>query len=1067
MIIEHINRVLDKTDSTNSNIVDILHIQSQIELNKRLLTNDTICFGDKKIEDIHNKADILTSLCILIHNEPKLQEELADYKRKNKKDLLGELYSVSYEIYKILFEKTNEISYLIYSVMYSTLADKLPLVNQDIEKFLGNYYVNEQNLLLKFKENICIAILKIYKLIKDKASKDDLSLSISNLDTLTYEIQSTNLDNLSIQDSFYIAGLSNINYILKKVSTYLLTGENKDNIYTVINTYTFNTIKLLNNIDKDLLYIVKILQVSMQRLCRNSIWNLTEKSPLIKHFFHKLIEEENSFIYSLLPSQRETINNILTSKKSIVLNMPTSSGKTLISQISILYTLQNYTDTFTGFKPTICYVVPTNALINQVAKKFKNDFKSINLNVETVLPFNDIDKFEDYILNAKHIDILISTPEKLDFLIRNEHPSLNNLKQVIVDEAHNISEETRGSKFELLLASIKLLRSDVNFLLMSPFIKNAKDIAVWLGSNEQDSLPISIEWSPTKQYMGCNIINSRQTTSKIKYFPTPTNNIVKEEIDIDLYNSPILFKEEIGEERIDNIVKSLIILKRYTKIGGTVLVLMQGAGSAEKLAIKSLSYFRNNFENISAHPLIQKLQTIIDLEMDENHILKETINYGIAFHHAKLPNIVKEGIEELISSGLIRILCATTTLAQGMNFPITTVLFDSLNVGGGSSSRELTNSEFWNIAGRAGRAYMDKEGHIIIKMLNSKRSTIDKTKSLIYDRTQTITSSLAKFFDELKEYNFNYELIKDNPAIQNFLQYINHILRVSYKYNLTNVDTSKIRNILETSLVFQESSYEEGFFETQEKFSNFSKRYIDSLKGKDTTRLTIADTLGITNISLETISGLTLNHIKNIKEIYGVDRVSEYTNATKIILDSQSNDKLAPIVEIISRIPEIKLSLTGHGSFQAEQVAKLIISWVNGKKINDIANEIRYENESYEKILNMCYQYVNSTMTSFVPWGMSIYQQITNDKENEAENLPSYIYYGVNDFESLIFAKIGIPRSLVNNIKETYKKKYPTDLISIENIEIMRNKILNYSDTDFKLLNKNPHIIKSIIKSKL
>jgi superfamily II RNA helicase len=298
---------------------------------------------------------------------------------------------------------------------------------------------------------------------------------------------------------------------------------------------------------------------------------------------------------------------------------------------------------------------------------------------------------------------------------------------------------------------------------------------------------------------------------------------------------------------------------------------MQGAGSAEKLAIKSLSYFRNNFENISAHPLIQKLQTIIDLEMDENHILKETINYGIAFHHAKLPNIVKEGIEELISSGLIRILCATTTLAQGMNFPITTVLFDSLNVGGGSSSRELTNSEFWNIAGRAGRAYMDKEGHIIIKMLNSKRSTIDKTKSLIYDRTQTITSSLAKFFDELKEYNFNYELIKDNPAIQNFLQYINHILRVSYKYNLTNVDTSKIRNILETSLVFQESSYEEGFFETQEKFSNFSKRYIDSLKGKDTTRLTIADTLGITNISLETISGLTLNHIKNIRSDHIAD----------------------------------------------------------------------------------------------------------------------------------------------------------------------------------------------------
>jgi len=98
MIIEHINRVLDKTDSTNSNIVDILHIQSQIELNKRLLTDDTIYFGDKKIEDIHNKADILTSLCILIHNEPKLQEELVDYKRKIKK-----IYKENFILYLMKF----------------------------------------------------------------------------------------------------------------------------------------------------------------------------------------------------------------------------------------------------------------------------------------------------------------------------------------------------------------------------------------------------------------------------------------------------------------------------------------------------------------------------------------------------------------------------------------------------------------------------------------------------------------------------------------------------------------------------------------------------------------------------------------------------------------------------------------------------------------------------------------------------------------------------------------------------------------------------------------------------
>lgn len=1067
MIVENIKQILDKTDLTSSNIVDILHIQSQLELQKRLLSNLGSSFDEKKIEDIRSKSDILTSLCILINNEPRLQEELANYKKEHKSDLLQELYSISCEIYKILYEQFDEINYLIYSVMYATLADKLPSINQDIEEFLVKYISNNQNKVFLLKESICVSILKIFKLIKDKSSSEDLSYTISKLDKLTIEMQNTNLEELSIQDSFYIAGLSNINYILKKVSEYLLTGKIEENIYTIISTYSFNSIKLLNNVDKNLANVVKILQVSMQQLCKNSIWNLTEKSPLIKHFFHRLIEEESSFIYSLLPSQRETINNILTSKKSIVLNMPTSSGKTLISQISILYTLQNFTDSFTGFKPTICYVVPTNALINQVYKKFKIDFSSINLNIETVLPFNDIDKFEDYILSSKHIDVLISTPEKLDFLIRNEHPSLKNLKQVIIDEAHNISDETRGSKFELLLATIKLLKPDVNFLLMSPFIKNAKKIATWLGGTEQDSLPISIQWSPTKQYIGCNIINSVQTSSKIKYFPTPTNNIVKNEIDIDLNNSPAGFKEELGEPSVNNTVKSLIILKRYTQIGGTVLALMKGTGSAEKLAIKSLEYFRDDFENISTNPIIKKVQTIIDLEMDEDHILKQTINYGIAFHHSKLPNIVKESIEELVSHGLVKILCATTTLAQGMNFPITTVLFDTLKVGGGASSRELTNPEFWNIAGRAGRAYMDKEGHIIVKMLSSQKETINKTKSLIYDRTQTITSSLSSFFNDLDEYNIDYQLIKNNPALQNFLQYINHVLRVAYQYNLENVDTAKIRNILETSLVFQETSYQQGFFETQEKFSTFSKRYIDSLKSKDTKQLTIADTLGITNISFETITGLTLNHINSMKEIYGESHSQEFTNATKIILDTQSRDRLAPIIEIISRIPEIKLPLTGQGNFQPEQVARLIISWVNGKKMNDIATEIKYDYEEYSKVLNMCYQYVNSTMTTYIPWGMAIYQHITNDTESEAENLPSYIYYGVNDFESLVFAKIGIPRSLVGSVKSIYKRKYVNDSISIENIENIKNNILGYTDSDFNILAQNPTILKEIIKSKI
>ena len=1064
MIIDDLIRILNSDDSS-SEILKILNLEEVIELNNRLLVNSDISFTEIQLSDIKSKTEILTSLIIIICNNPRLSEELEEHRQQYGINLKQDLYYICYNLYYVLFRNTNDIELLVYSLMYAVLSDKLTLINKEVENYLTESRYVDSN-CSKLQYISYISLLTIFKLIKDKSTKDELIFAIKNLDNFIKKSQFIDLEDASFEDTFRIAGYSNINYMLKESARYILTGRVKENIYTVINTHSFNAIKLLSNVDKNFVSLIKILKISLEQLCKNSIWNLTTKSNLIHQFFHGLLEKENGFLYSLMPSQRDTVNDILTSKKSIVLNMPTSSGKTLISQISILYTIQNYREPSIDYNPTICYVVPTNALINQVSKKFREDFKSLNLNIETVLPFNDIDAFENHVLKSKHIDILVSTPEKLDFLIRNEHPCLKNLKQVIIDEAHNISEEQRGSKIELLLSTIKLLKNDINFLLMSPFIENAKQISLWLGGDKQNSLDITMQWSPTKQYVGCNIIKDCSTKSIIKYFPTPTNNILNEEIEIDLNNNPLIFKEEIGETTINNYTKSIIMLERYTKIGGTSLVLTKGSGVAQKLALKVLNYFKAEFENISEHPSIKELNTLIDLEMDDGHILKKTIEYGIAFHHAKLPNIIKTSIEDLVSKGLIKVLCATTTLAQGMNFPITTVIFDTLTLGGGSNNRIISNAEFWNIAGRAGRAYMDKEGHIIIKMHTSQKETIEKTKSLIKDRTKEILSSLGRFFDELDEYKFDYKLIKDNPAAQNFLQYLNHVLRVSYKYNLDNIDTTKIRNILDASLVFKEATYKEGFFEAQEKFSNFARSYIDNIKDKDTSRLKLADILGITNISLDVVTGLMLQHRKDMIENHTENSI-DYINATKIVLDSQSKERLTPIINIINSIPEIKLALQGQGNFQPEQVAKLIISWVNGKHITEIAQEVKYDNEDYETVLDMCYKYINSTITSYVPWGISIYQQITNDNEDEAENLPSYIYYGVNNVESLIFSKIGIPRILVDDMINIYKSKYPEKLISIENINEIKANILNYTDDEFNILNKEASIIKSIVNKSI
>lgn len=53
-------------------------------------------------------------------------------------------------------------------------------------------------------------------------------------------------------------------------------------------------------------------------------------------------------------------------------------------------------------------------------------------------------------------------------------------------------------------------------------------------------------------------------------------------------------------------------------------------------------------------------------------------------------------------------------------------------------------------------------------MHTSQKETIEKTKSLIKDRTKEILSSLGRFFDELDEYKFDYKLIKDNLQLKIF-----------------------------------------------------------------------------------------------------------------------------------------------------------------------------------------------------------------------------------------------------------------------------------------------------------
>ena len=344
---------------------------------------------------------------------------------------------------------------------------------------------------------------------------------------------------------------------------------------------------------------------------------------------------------------------------------------------------------------------------------------------------------------------------------------------------------------------------EANFLLLSPFISNADEIGEWLADSKRNSAVVSAEWVPTKQYIGCNLLNKNKTNSVLQFYKSPRNQLGSENIEIMLRSNPTVIRDELGVHKIDNAVKLCVILNDFIEMDGNILILCAGPGTTRSLTEQVTRYFVGNgkLRDISSKPEIKKALEIIKLETDENDALLECVKYGTCYHNSGLSGLVKETIEELIRENHIKLVFTTTTLAQGMNFPINTVIFDTVKFIG-QNGRYLTNSEFWNIAGRAGRTYKDKEGYVIVSYAISPEKTMDNVKRYIKMDLEEVVSSLNIFFSGNNQISFDYDFFRNphNVPALNLLQYINHILNIGYDYNINPADMAKLRTILNDSL---------------------------------------------------------------------------------------------------------------------------------------------------------------------------------------------------------------------------------------------------------------------------
>ena len=826
-----------------------------------------------------------------------------------------------------------------------------------------------------------------------------------------------------VNEAYTLLSIYHLSKALVETANYLKQGyDYKERLDAVIRQH-LDLAKKLAQSEPRLVSIFYLFEFGLNTMYKNAIWTQTKFNDKIKLLCKRKAE---SGILELLPSQREALSdNLLDVASNVtVLQMPTSAGKTLLAEFNIIITKALRADA------KIVYIVPSRALVNQVYFDLKSDLDSLDFAIEKTSSAIEIDPTEDSFLNGdEKIDVLVSTPEKLDLLIRRKHPSVEDISMFILDEAHTIQNGERGAKLELLLAILRRERPNAKYMLLSPFIKGADEtITKWLGGGNS----IAIDWKPSEK-----LILGIDT----KITPKRTTN----EIHIEVLQSPYESIQPIGKTIIPNPYaiestgdKNKILefsIKHFSEEEKAMLVLCYGKGTANNRA----EFIYDKINNYTSNDDVKLVKKFIEDEVGRQTTLSKVIEKGIVTHHSGMSDETKLLVEHLIREKQINFVCATTTIAEGVNFPVSSVFFDDYRRG---QHDKLDANDFWNIAGRAGRTLVDNYGKIILPF--NSDVNIQNARNLISSGANVLTSVLAELFENAdiierkltEDRGFNELFRSYSNSLSPLIQYFVHLLTVGENQYYV----SEIEDLFKDSLEY----YLLDTAEKREKFISICKSIYIHIQARfqDKGVLAFADKTGFSVPSVLRVMGAASQN-PDIKDLSSWSK-EELFNAGNPV-------NLAEKINVIAALRETKLGVEDSTvPFNPELYARIIINWVKGDKLVSIANQHPTFN-----IQKTDAQETEKRITDFVKkmndirfkasWGLSALEGIVRGNEDIRDShIPSLVYFGVDNEKSLAFRMVGVPRALAFSLQNILGKN-----LNEYSYKDLRNRIRSLTNSDW------------------
>ena len=410
----------------------------------------------------------------------------------------------------------------------------------------------------------------------------------------------------------------------------------------------------------------------------------------------------------LLPSQYVAItkNGVLDQGQHVLVALPTGTGKTLLGELALLASL--------GREPgLVCYVSPYVALGHQVVEKIRRHLPG----QVRVFPLFGGYKEPEPMDPANRAEIIIATPERFDALLRLRPELLSLIRCVVFDEAHLIGNDQRGVRLEGLLTRLRLAaqrgEQTPRFVLLSAVLSNATELGEWLGISP--SQVVEGTWRPTaKRLMRWDEDGRLRLYSGDDPLSSEPSELLGE-TRLPWPNRGFFPSDKIGaiNKQEPGILENVAYLAdfEYGQYQQPVLCICTSRARTRHLATQLAS----KFDVLMPLPgSVRSTTNLIEHKYQYLRPLRDALLRGVAYHNSSLPHDVRQGIEKAVEARELKVVAATTTLAEGVDLPFrVTILVDWL-VFNGEKSVPMDSLLFKNIAGRCGRAGQFTEGDTIV-----------------------------------------------------------------------------------------------------------------------------------------------------------------------------------------------------------------------------------------------------------------------------------------------------------------------------------------------------------------